>query len=60
MLKQDGWTMIIITHEMAFAKGASDTVAFLSGGTIAEMGTPKQLFDNPVTDELKRFLRFGP
>lgn len=57
LLRQEGRTMIVVTHEMAFAREASDRVAFLSGGTVAEMGTPQEIFEAPKTEELRRFLR---
>ena len=43
--------------EMGFARGASDQVAFLSGGTVAELGTPGEIFETPKTEALRRFLR---
>ena len=57
LLRQEGRTMIVVTHEMGFAREASDRVAFLSGGTVAERGTPEEIFTAPKTEELKRFLR---
>ncbi len=57
LLKQEGRTMIVVTHEMDFAREASDQVAFLSGGTVAEAGTPQEIFETPRTEALKRFLR---
>lgn len=56
-LKDDGKTMIIVTHEMGFAKNISDKVVFMSDGVIAEEGDPKELFDNPKTEKLKNFLQ---
>ena len=56
LLKKEGRTMIVVTHEMAFAKEASDLVAFLKDGTVAECGTSEQLFEAPRTEALKRFL----
>ena len=56
-LKEEGRTMIVVTHEMGFAREASDKVAFLSGGTVAEMGSPADIFLRPQTEALKRFLR---
>ena len=56
-LADDGMTMYLVTHEMGFAREASDRVAFLSGGTVAERGTPEEIFTAPKTEELKRFLR---
>ena len=49
--------MIVVTHEMAFAREASDRVAFLNGGTVAELGTPQEVFVAPKTEALRRFLR---
>ena len=57
LLKQEGRTMIVVTHEMGFAREASDRVAFLSGGTVAELGTPGEIFEAPRTEALQRFLR---
>ena len=55
-LKGDDRTMIIVTHEMGFAKGVSDKVVFMSGGVIEEEGTPEEIFDNPKSAKLKAFL----
>ncbi len=49
-------TMIIVTHEMAFAKNVSDKVVFLHQGAIVEEGTPEEIFTNPKTNRLKQFL----
>ena len=49
-------TMIVVTHEMSFAKDVSDTVIFMDDGVIAEQGTPDEVFGNPKTDRLKSFL----
>lgn len=49
-------TMIVVTHEMSFAKDVSDTVIFMDDGVIAEQGTPEEVFGNPKTDRLKSFL----
>ena len=57
LLKEEGRTMIVVTHEMGFAREASDQVAFLSGGTVAERGTPLAIFETPKTEALQRFLR---
>ena len=57
LLKEEGRTMIVVTHEMGFAREASDQVAFLSGGTVAERGTPQAIFETPKTEALQRFLR---
>ena len=55
-LKQKDRTMIIVTHEMSFAKNVSDKIIFMADGEICEQGTPKELFNNPQTDKLKMFL----
>ncbi len=49
-------TMIVVTHEMSFAKDVSDTVIFMDNGVIAEQGTPDEVFGNPKTERLKAFL----
>ena len=56
-LKHEGMTMIIATHEMAFAREVADEVCFLHEGLIAERGTPAQLFGAPEQPETQRFLR---
>lgn len=55
-LAQEKMTMVIVTHEMAFAKGVSDTVVFMDGGFVVEKGTPEEVFDNPKSDRIKAFL----
>ena len=55
-LKQKDRTMIIVTHEMSFAKNVSDEVIFMADGEIVESGKPKDLFNNPKTEQLKMFL----
>ena len=55
-LADTNMTMIIVTHEMAFAKNVSDKVIFMDGGVIAEEGTPEEIFGNPKTQRLKEFL----
>ena len=49
-------TMAIVTHEMAFAKAVADRVIFMDAGRIVEIGTPKQIFDNPKQERTKKFL----
>ena len=49
-------TMIIVTHEMSFARDVADTAIFMDGGVILEMGPAKELFDNPKEDRTKKFL----
>lgn len=55
-LKDENTTMIIVTHEMSFAKNVSDKVIFMSDGIIEEFGTPEEVFDNPKSERLKAFL----
>ena len=56
-LKNSDITMIIVTHEMEFAKNISDKVVFMANGVIAEEGTPKELFDEPKNEATKTFLK---
>lgn len=56
-LKDENRTMIIVTHEMGFAKSISDRVVFMADGVICEEGTPQNLFSNPQTEKLKSFLK---
>ena len=58
-LKSDGISMMIVTHEMAFAKGAADRIAFLYGGRIAEIGTGEYMFGKSTSKELEKFLTGG-
>ena len=55
-LKEEDRTMIIVTHEMGFAKHVSDKVIFMADGVIEEAGTPEEIFDNPKSEKLKSFL----
>ena len=55
-LKGQDSTMIIVTHEMDFAKNVSDKVIFMADGVIEEMGTPAEVFDNPKSEKTKNFL----
>lgn len=55
-LAQSGMTMMIVTHEMGFAKEISDRVFFMNNGVIAESGTPEKIFEDPDNDRLKEFL----
>ena len=54
-LKETNTTMIIVTHEMGFAKSVSDKVIFMADGIIEEMGTPEEVFDNPKSEKTKNF-----
>ncbi len=55
-LAKTGMTMMIVTHEMGFAKEISDRVFFMNNGVIAEAGTPGKIFEEPDNDRLKEFL----
>lgn len=55
-LKSGDSTMIVVTHEMEFAKNVADKVIFMADGVIEEMGTPDEVFDNPKSDKTKAFL----
>ena len=55
-LADEGRTMIVVTHEMGFAREVSDTVMFLHQGLVEEMGTPKQVFENPKSERCRAFL----
>ena len=56
-LAKEGRTMIIVTHEMQFARAVADRMVFIDNGRIVEEGEPKEFFDNPKTDRLKQFLQ---
>ncbi|MDV2477889.1 amino acid ABC transporter ATP-binding protein [Rhodococcus zopfii] len=55
-LGSGGMTMVVVTHEMGFARSVSDTVVFMDHGAVVETGTPGQLFDSPETERLQQFL----
>lgn len=55
-LAKEGMTMVIVTHEMGFAKKVADQVWFMDGGVIAEHGTPAEIFDNPQNERTQEFL----
>lgn len=55
-LKSTDNTMIVVTHEMSFAKNISDKVIFMADGVIEEFGTPEEVFDNPKSEKTKAFL----
>lgn len=56
-LSETGLTMIIVTHEMEFARDVSDRVIFMDKGVIAEQGSPEQIFENPKEERTKEFLK---
>ncbi|WML38344.1 amino acid ABC transporter ATP-binding protein [Neobacillus sp. OS1-2] len=55
-LAKEGMTMVVVTHEMGFAKEVGDRVIFMDGGLIVEENVPSELFDNPKEDRTKAFL----
>jgi ABC-type polar amino acid transport system ATPase subunit len=56
-LARDGMTMIVVTHEMQFARDVADSVVFMDRGAIVEQGEPAALFSNPRSERLRAFLR---
>ncbi len=55
-LAKEGMTMVVVTHEMGFAREVADRVLFMDGGVIAESGTPEQIFTNPQNPRTQSFL----
>ncbi len=55
-LAREGRTMIIVTHELTFARAVADRMIFIDGGKIVEEGSPEEFFNHPKTDRLKKFL----
>lgn len=55
-LASEGMTMIVVTHEMGFAREVGDRVVFMDGGFIVEEGTPEEIFGNPQNERTKAFL----
>ena len=55
-LARDGMTMVVVTHEMGFAREVASRVLFMDGGRIVEQNTPQELFDHPRSERLKNFL----
>ena len=56
-LARDGMTMVVVTHEMGFAREVADRVMFMDGGYIEEEGTPEQIFGHPKCERLQQFLK---
>ena len=56
-LAEDGMTMIVVTHEMGFAREVADRVVFMADGKIEEIGTPLEIFQQPKNERLKQFLK---
>lgn len=55
-LAQAGTTMVVVTHEIGFARSAADTVVFMDDGVVVESGNPNEVFDNPQSERTKSFL----
>ena len=55
-LAVNGMTMVVVTHEMGFAREVGDRILFMDEGVIVEKGTPKQIFDQPQNERTKNFL----
>ena len=55
-LAKGGMTLVVVTHEMGFAREVADRVVFMEDGIVAEEGTPSQIFDSPKSERLKKFL----
>ena len=56
-LAQEGWTMVVVTHEIKFALEVATTVVVMDGGVIVEQGSPKELFDHPKHERTRKFLQ---
>ena len=56
VLARDGMTMVVVTHEVGFAREVGDTVAFMDDGVIVERGQPRTVFDNPRHERTRSFL----
>ena len=55
-LAKEGMTMVVVSHEMGFARAAADRMAFLEGGRVVEVGTPTEIFSSPKEERTKEFL----
>ncbi len=55
-LARDGMTMVVVTHEMGFARSAANRVVFMADGKIVEQASPEEFFSNPRSDRAKDFL----
>ena len=56
-LKDKNTTMIVVTHEMEFAKSVADVVIYMADGVIEEMGTPEDVFEHPTSEKTRNFIR---
>ena len=55
-LAESGMTMVVVTHEMGFAREVGSRILFMDGGEIIEQGTPEDIFENPRNDRTREFL----
>ena len=55
-LAQGGMTMVVVTHEMGFARDVADRVIFMDGGVIVEQGSPDEVFNHPKSERTRAFL----
>ena len=55
-LRESGMTMVVVSHEMGFARAAADRVVFMADGAVVEQGTPEQVFAAPVQDRTRAFI----
>jgi ABC-type polar amino acid transport system ATPase subunit len=55
-LAREGMTMVVVSHEMGFARAAADRMVFLEGGRLIEDGTPEEIFSSPKEERTKEFL----
>ncbi|MGV2541884.1 amino acid ABC transporter ATP-binding protein, partial [Bacillus pumilus] len=55
-LAKEGWTMVVVTHEIKFAQEVADEVIFIDGGVIVEQGPPEEIFKRPKEERTKQFL----
>ncbi|WP_129336211.1 amino acid ABC transporter ATP-binding protein [Cellulomonas endophytica] len=56
-LAREGWTMLVVTHELAFARDVADLVVFMDGGVVVEQGPPAQVLEHPQQERTRTFLR---
>jgi len=56
ILAEEGMTMLVVTHEIGFARQVADRIVFIEGGVVVEEGTPNELFYNPKTERTREFL----
>ena len=56
-LAEEGMTMLVVTHEMSFARNVANRVVFMEGGRIVEEGSPEEIFEHPKEERTKAFLR---